>query len=1055
MTLKPHHAQNSNSANVGPTDLPWFELFCIENGLTEKPLMVRDLRDIATRINHPNHCRKLFDFIASMLHQIPDAALALTSLDRLLVIQPASTNVIVQWLGDQKKLERLLKLLGTSPFLSQIVLSQFFEVESLLAFDCISREAIVAEAIGLTADCDSEKHVAEVLRRFRLKWTLKIAASELYDENTVKATTGAVSDLADACLDAALSWSLTRNAIKTGLPRKSSGETCQIVALALGKLGGHELNYSSDVDLIFLYDEDGSTPSARPHSASAFYAKVIADFLRIMSGAGTSSFILRVDLRLRPEGAQGPILMNLEQTLNYYDSIGRTWERQALIKVRPCAGQLQLGHQFQAMIEPFVYRRYLTSHEIAEIRAIKRRIEHRTTSSGTAEWDVKTGFGGIRDIEFVVQFLQLLNGCTLPELRLNQTLETLEKLKSTGCLTTDEFEILRDNYIFLRRVEHRLQLFDDRQTHRIPEQHQTRQILARLMNYRPLNAWESPAGPFERFMRDYRNKTAQNHNILNRLLHDTFQNEIEEGTDLLTDLVLDPEMPEELKNQAMEQLGFQHRAVALTHIQSLAREEKPFFSTPRCRHFFSALAPKLLKAVASTANPDHTLSQLEAVTHQIPGKVAVWEFLNQNPHALQSFVNIAGYQKLTTELMISRPNSWENWSHCFKSRTIVTSKILESEFQKQLKSTENAQEALRNIHDQTWLEIAARLKIPISPENAIQASFELATLAKTIVSIAANRIWSEGLIRWRQTTSAQTWPGNWGIVALGKLGGDDLLFHSDIDLMFLHEVNAKLPTNRLKQAAESFFQDLASRLVRCLSEGGKNFLYRVDTRLRPFGSSGPLSVSSDALQLYYAGSDARIWERLALLRARPVYAQGFEEQQLKSMLHRLSYSMEFSRSQTIHEIKELRTRTLASCHSARIDIKRAEGGLHEAELLVQLMQWTGFQLMIEPPLTNFWQAVRQLERMNLIRPRIKQKLKKAYSLFRQIEMALRLVRNRPTNTIEIQPEEIPFLERMIELPAEHNGTDLNSLILSQMAVVHGIFQDWLDADDSSTSSATV
>lgn len=1010
--------------------------------------MIRDLRDIASRISSELLCRNLFKLIAEELYQIPDPGIALTALDRLLSMQASPDQIASSWLSGQQTFKRVLRLLGTSPFLCQIILSQYSEIESVLSGSFLSHQSLVDEAKAMTAHCENEHRVAEALRRFRLRWTLKIASSDLFDEMPLNETTSHISNLADACLEAALAWCLERHARKHGMPRTSSGCTCEIVALALGKLGGHELNYSSDVDLIFLYDEDGKTTSTRPISSSEFFGRVITDFLRIMAGGGSSSFILRVDLRLRPEGAQGPILMNLDQTLNYYDSVGRTWERQALIKVRPCAGNLELGHRFQQLMEPFVYRRYLTSIEIAEIKAMKHRIEYRSKHSGVDQWDVKTGFGGIRDIEFVVQFLQLLNGCTLQELRHSHTLETLSRLNSTGCLTADEFNILKENYIFLRRIEHRLQLAEDRQTHTIPEKTSSQIILSRLMNYQYQNSWESPAGPIERFIRDYRSKTTENHNILNRLLHDTFQNETDEVTDLLTDLILDPEMPEEMRNQAIDQLGFQNRSQALIHLQCMAREEKPFFSTPRCRHFFSALAPKLLKIVASTPNPDFTLSQVESVSRQIPGKVALWEFLNQNSDALNSFIKIAAFQKFTTELMISRSNAWEDWSRNVNSVSEITAELLESEICNQLKATDSPIQRLRTVRDSAWLEIAARIKFPITSQNTIQVSHETALVARTIVGCMANRIWTEGLARWDQSNPGQLSPGNWGIVALGKLGGDDLLFHSDIDLLFIHEVNSELPTNRLRQAAEAFFQDLASRLIRSLSEGGRSFLYRVDTRLRPFGNSGPLSVSCGSLQTYYAGNDARIWERLALMRAQSIYTQGFHSVNLNALLKQLATSRKFSWKQIVLEMRELRSRTLAGKDSARTDLKKAEGGVHEAELLVQLMQWTGFEKWDEPPSTNFWKAVNQLETKRLMKQDQLKDLVKAYSLFRQIELALRLYRNRPANTIEIQWDEVAILNNMVEFPFENSQTEVNSVIASQMSHVHRMFEDWLAKESS-------
>ncbi|MFM7128804.1 MAG: hypothetical protein ACKO0V_05545, partial [bacterium] len=733
----------------------------------------------------------------------------MTGLDRLLSLQPDPSGYITQQIENKKSLQRLLQIMGTSPFFNQIIFSQPEIITDLAQISFDSKTALLNEAIQISSGLDNERSLSNALRRFRQRITLAIASADFFEQIPLPQTTTAISNLADACIEAAMLWAIERNKKKFGMPLKADREPCRLVALALGKLGGQELNYSSDVDLIFIYDEDGHTPGHRPLPALDFFSRVIADFLRVMAGPGGTGFVLRVDLRLRPEGLQGPVVMNLEQALNYYDSAGRTWERQALIKVRPCAGQIELGEEFKSRIEPFVFRRYLNSMEIAEIQAMKRRIEHRSEKSGESDVDVKTGFGGIRDVEFVVQFLQLLNGCTLSQLRCNNTLNALVQLKETGCLTNEEHLSLRRNYIFLRHVEHRLQLMDDRQTHRIPPDRQSRSILARLMGFHSLNSWENPESPFERFKREYQKIAAENHEILNKLLHGTFKTSEETGPDLLTDLILDPEMPQELIEQALAPIGFKNPATALKLLADMSKEEKPFFSTPRCRHFFAALAPALLNAISNTPNPDSAISQIETMSRPIAGKVALWERLLRSHEALNSFVEIASCKRLTTDLISSRIDAWEDWSKFIEDDSKSSLKKLEAELLKLPQAGQSLTQQLKLFRDKNWLRISTAIKIPVSTATTIETTSACADLAHSIISFAARRIWSERLQQWRLNGTAEVIPGSWGVIALGKMGGQDLLFHSDIDLLFLHEINPDLKSDKLKQAAESFFQELA------------------------------------------------------------------------------------------------------------------------------------------------------------------------------------------------------------------------------------------------------
>src|SRR5205814_1953744 len=267
-----------------------------------------------------------------------------------------------------------------------------------------------------------------------------------------------IARVADAALEVALATALRTVARRFGEPFTESGRPARCCVLAFGKLGGEELNYSSDIDLMFLFDEEGETrgPRGTHVDNGEFFARVVSEVVRLLSAHTDRGQAYRVDLRLRPEGQRGPLARSLASTLSYYDTLGRTWERQALIKIRPVAGDPKLGEEFLRLIEPFVYRKYLTVAEINEIKALKRRIEHRTDRAGESQSDVKTGMGGIRDVEFTIQFLQLLNGGDLPDVRQRNTLKGLAALEKVGCLTHQEYGVLDDTYRFLRKVEHRL-----------------------------------------------------------------------------------------------------------------------------------------------------------------------------------------------------------------------------------------------------------------------------------------------------------------------------------------------------------------------------------------------------------------------------------------------------------------------------------------------------------------------------------------------------------------------------------------------------------------------
>ncbi len=303
-----------------------------------------------------------------------------------------------------------------------------------------------------------------------------------------------------------------------------------------------------------------------------------------------------------------------------------------------------------------MYRRYLSAAEIAEIKTMKRRIESRTRAQGTDEVEVKTGRGGIRDVEFVVQFLQLLHGGTYPSVREANTLLGISRLEEAGCLTADERTVMEDTYRFLRGVEHRLQTMFDRQTHQMPSDPEAQRTLAIRLGYPPRGPWEDRVGPTARFLTDYRSKTEDNRSILNHLLHDAFLGDDPAGpADPVVDLVLDPEPSPEMIHEALKPYRFRDQEAAYRNLLALAREDHEFLSHARCRHFLAAIAPSLLKALGRAPDPDQALNTLEKVSASLGAKAVLWELFSFNPPSLRLFVDLCATSPFLSEILINSP----------------------------------------------------------------------------------------------------------------------------------------------------------------------------------------------------------------------------------------------------------------------------------------------------------------------------------------------------------------------------------------------------------------
>src|SRR5919204_5664044 len=433
-------------------------------GLRDLPRGWRNLTNLAERLGTAP-LREVATPLGRILPRCPDPDMALNNLEHFFANPAARAQLPALLENRARTLEVLLQLLSTSQMFSDLLALHPDYLEMIrMPLRRSPSPAELRESLQAEVDaCFEDSAVLRAFRRFRQRQLLRIGTNDIVRDRPLEEVTRDISRVADACLEVALATALRHVGKRYGQPCAADGTPVSCVVLAFGKHGGEELNYSSDIDLMFVYSEEGGPRGVRGAGLGndEFFARVVGEVVRLLAAHTDRGQAYRVDLRLRPEGQRGPLARSLASTLSYYDTLGRTWERQALIKVRPVAGDLALGERFLQAIEPLVYRKYLSFAEINEIKALKRRIEQKASRAGARATEVKTGHGGIRDIEFAIQFLQLLNGGHLPEVRQRNTLLAMQALKGVGCLTDQEFQILDTNYRFLRKVEHRLQLLFD------------------------------------------------------------------------------------------------------------------------------------------------------------------------------------------------------------------------------------------------------------------------------------------------------------------------------------------------------------------------------------------------------------------------------------------------------------------------------------------------------------------------------------------------------------------------------------------------------------------
>lgn len=743
------------------------------------------------------------------------------------------------------------------------------------------------------------------------------------------------------------------------------------------------------------------------------------DVVRILSDHTSLGIAYRVDMRLRPEGEQGALARSLAATLGYYETSGRTWERQALIKCRPIAGDLDLGRAFIESITPFVYRRYLSGAEIGEIKAMKRKIEQRTVSAGTASVEVKTGHGGIRDVEFVVQFLQLLHGGSYTDVRHPNTLQAVSQLEVVGCLTAEERGIMEDTYRFLRRVEHRLQTMFDRQTHEMPRGLDEQRILAIRMGYPLVSVWEDRTGPAQRFLTDYRAKTELNRKILNHLLHDAFRDDDGDAADPVVDLVLDPDPDPGLVTRALGNYPFQDRPTAYQNLMALAREDFPFLSQARCRHFLAAIAPRLLQAVSQAPDPDMALTNLEKVSASLGAKAILWELFNFNPPTLRLFVELCATSQFLSEILINNPGMIDELMDSLVIDRPQPAQAIKAELAELCRGAEDLAPILLSFRNKEWLRIGIRDILGREPIRDVTR--ELADVAEAIVNQVARNRWEHRAEKYGLPHRASDGKrSRWAIVGLGKLGGRELNYHSDLDLVFLHEADGETRGGFESISNEQFVNEVVRRVLKALGgDTSSGSLYHVDTRLRPHGTSGPLVVTLAAFRDYFRDS-AQPWERLALTRSRILFSNGGFGREVQEVIQEISASTTLDPHAFAREVMAMRRKLEEG--RARSDLKRGAGGLTDIEFLVQYLQVVHAADFPEITRPNLWDALDALRRAGLISSETHTDLREAYDFLRTVESRLRIVHNRSAHDLPEKAKELARLARRLNY-ASNDSTD--------------------------------
>jgi glutamate-ammonia-ligase adenylyltransferase len=954
--------------------------------------------------------------LAQHLPGVSDPDMALNNLERFILAARNPLALAALFERDPEALPILLTIFSTSQFLSDYLVRdpESYDLLRMTEGQPVSRDLLVAEICAEVDSMRDEASQMAALRRIKRRETLRIAYGDVIREQNIETVTRQISFLADALVQAALGAAYRKLEETRGTPRKPNGERCRFVVLSLGKLGGTELNYSSDIDLMFLFEADGQSDGAKPITNREYFDRLGRQLIKLLTEATDMGVAYRVDMRLRPEGSRGPIVTSLDGALNYYDVFGRTWERQAFVKARAIAGDLDFGGQFLRQLEPWIWRRYLNRADISGIKALKRRIERRAREEGDTR-NVKTGHGGIRDIEFAIQFLQLLNGGDLPHIRTAGTLQAIMALERDGCLTYQERAILEENYAFLRKIEHRLQIMFDLQTHVLPDDEDELRKVAIRMGYGSSPQQTALAA----FQKDYGQKTAENHKILDHLLHDAFG---DDPTEPEADVVLDPDPSPQLIESVLEKYNFRDVHGAYANLMALSTERVRFLSTRRCRHFLASIAPRLLEAIAATPDPDATLVNLARVSDSLGGKGVLWELFSFNAPSLELYVRMCGASNYLADILTTNPGMIDELMDSLVLDKLPTYEWLDATLAEMTRGAEDIVPMLHSFKNSQHLRVGVR---DILGKDDIQATHRtLADIAEVILWQIAQREFEILVDKTGQPYCSEGprtgQPCNLVILALGKLGGREPNYHSDMDIVFLYDADGQTrplrPSHKQKITTnQHFFSQLGQRITSAVNNTGPlGRLYELDPKLRPTGRSGTLAISFAEFARYHDHGFGQLWERQALCKARCVFGP---QTSCSALMHEVRRAIIARPWKPEHaaKIRDMRRRLEET--ASQKNLKRGPGGTVDIEFAVQMLQLKHAAMTSDVLVPGTLEALAALRAANFLGDDDYRFFDHAYRQLRSIEARLRLMNTTARHDLPTDEMDLKKLAWLLGYPS--------------------------------------
>jgi [glutamine synthetase] adenylyltransferase / [glutamine synthetase]-adenylyl-L-tyrosine phosphorylase len=880
---------------------------------------------------------------------------------------------------EAEPVQRLLRdVFAGSPYLTGLIMADPARLmRCLCEVPDAHMAALLARIEHETAEASELVEAMAVLRQIKTEAALLIALADIAGVWPVLRVTQVLSLIADAAIVAGVRFLLMQAARKRQFtpvdpdqPEVGSG----YIVLGMGKHGAFELNYSSDVDLIVFY-EAGLANLADGIEPQAFFIRMTRDLVRLLQEHTGDGYVFRVDLRLRPDPGATPVALSTGSALNYYESFGQNWERAAMIKARAIAGDIEAGNRLLTQLKPYVWRKYLDYAAIADIHAMKRQI-HAVKGFGdiaVAGHNIKLGRGGIREIEFFAQTQQLIAGGRQAELRTPSTLEALAALTRHNWIDEAVRTDMEAAYLFLRFIEHRLQMTADEQTQRLPADPDALARLARFSGF-------IGTAEFSTVLRGHLEHVQAHYAAL-------FEDDptLTRG---VGNLVFAGEQDDPQTVETLITLGFSSPASVIATVRGWHHGRYPAVRSPRAREMLTVVQPLLVEALSRTADPDRAFAVFDQFLSELPSGVQLFSLLRNNANLLGLLADIMGTAPRLARILARRRRLLDAVLDPRFFGLLPTSDDLSTLLASELQTAGDYQERLdraRVVGGEQAFVIGVRLLT--GTISATQAGHGYANLADHMLIALEEQVQTELALHHGHVPG-----GAAAILAMGKLGGDEMTAASDLDLILIYDFSEESTGSNGPRplAGTQYYGRLTQRLVAALSAPtAEGALYEVDMRLRPSGQKGPVASRLSSF-IEYQDKDAWTWEHMALTRARvvtgPAALRGSIEQAIRQVLTRAR-----DRSRIVKDVRDMRALIAKEKGTTDVwDLKQVRGGLVDLEFIAQFLQLVHAHQHPEILDTNTAKVLTKLRDAGLLTPHHAEILLPAIELIQDITQLLRL-----------------------------------------------------------------